>query len=570
MIGAGPVTHFILFMTGFIVPQLSGAAGALGATGTASATSSTISAAPTLKQRQDCEVAVTKALHNALSIAPRNDSSAGPAEAPVSKDALQNAQQKSLQKALNDALKKWPECYIAQEQLGVLAEKGGNLKGALDYFIIAKHNAPDERWPFLNFHIGRLFLDLRSDDRAELYLKVALNQGAFPVQTGYLLGYLYYKQGRYFEAEPYFRAAVDYTTHALHPTSIRDESLWDTDLQFIQACRFYLGEIYALEGFERRAVRNLQEAEVGESPEMRRAAWLLHANLNRAVKTYSFGASYFYDSNIALLGSDQPLPSELSGQASHGLKGTAFGSYQSSPARSWGYGIDGSAAFKYHLTANLNQFDSLELQPAFWVGYWNLKTWDFTARYEVSRVGLSSFSFPIYEMSHGPILTYSFFPDLLWTYSASYRLLMKSYSEDSLGGSAIANDRSGIEHELTIRAAMDGLNPRIKPWGQYRFSLNTPSGDHYRYLGNALELGLDALLIQRWHALASFGVDYRSYDSAVPNRTETHYLGRLALRGGLLRNMILSIDLIYDQKASTSALYAWGRTALETGVVWQY
>lgn len=88
---------------------------------------------PTVKQRQDCELFVTKGI--------------------VKRNAGADAEAETFFK---DALQQWQDCYLAHEQLAWLNERKGDLKASIDSLLKAKHSSPDDRWSFLNFHIGEI------------------------------------------------------------------------------------------------------------------------------------------------------------------------------------------------------------------------------------------------------------------------------------------------------------------------------------------------------------------------------------------------------------------------------
>ena len=190
------------------------------AAGTAQALDRLTPDGPTLKQRQDCEMHVTRG-----------------------QIALQAGQVDGALGAFNQGLVAWPQCYLAMEGLAVVAERQGDLKGAIEHYLRAKHASPDDRWGHQNFHVGRLYVDLKADERAETYLEVALSQDANVAQTHYLLGFIHHRRGDYLKAEEHFLSA---------DRLVRAGDAWAQDRRLKQAVSYYLGETYVRLGFNRR------------------------------------------------------------------------------------------------------------------------------------------------------------------------------------------------------------------------------------------------------------------------------------------------------------------------------
>jgi hypothetical protein len=319
-------------------------------------------------------------------------------------------------------------------------------------------------------------------------------------------------------------------------------------------------------GFRRLAVQNLWSAEAGESTEVRRTAWRLHALHNKILPSFGFGVFHRYDTNVPLFSDGQVSTWEIpTNTGTHALQLMWDGKLETSPGRRFSAGIEGVATFNYHLKKVVRAFDELRLAPSLWVRYWQLTNWRVTGRYDIQRTGYSRGKYLPYEWVHGPGVEGELFVGR-GTLSARYNLFMKSYPEDT--AVTALDRRDGYAHVLTVRGAFDGPSPWWRPEAEYRLTLNVANGDNFRYVGNAFELLNHLRLFYRTEALLGVGGEWRSFEGLWARQDRL-----LRVRGGLRSKIAgpftATFDVNYTKALSNVNLYRYDRWEVLTGAVFR-
>lgn len=497
---------------------------------------------PSLKQRQLCELHVTQG-YLAL--------------------AKQNTQQNSTAQAeslFNKGMSVWPECYLAAEGLAIIKEKKNDLRGALEALLAVKRISPDERWPHLNYHIGRLYLELKAEERAEIYLKVAQNQGVFPVQVRYLLGYLAYRRGLFLIAEDYFQQAL----------VLAEESQDAEDRALRQTLNAYLAECYARLGYPKDAVIRARAAEAGDHTEPRKGAWRIHATQNRWLKEYGFGVFHFYDGNAARFSAGQSVAGDLSNKSSHGINVVWDGRIESPPTKNFGGGAEGVVSWAFNMAESLDRFDELKIMPRAWARYSDLQHYELRAGYEFSSAGFGRYTYSSYEIAHGPWLAGEMLTLHRWALSAQYRFNIKSYPQDTGPLWVGEDDRDGLFQELRISLAAKGPNPGLRPKLSYRLAYNSADGKNFTYLGHGMDAFVRLRLPARSELFSGMSLDLRSYGQSLVERSDKVLALRIGANSALFDRFLVSLDLTYEKLFSNINPFRYDRFAVHTGVLFRF
>lgn len=498
---------------------------------------------PTLKQRQDCELHVTRGY---LALQSGSDATAiGAAETAFSK-----------------ALSVWPQCYLALEGQAILREKRGEPRRALELLVALKRLSPDDRWPHLNYHIGRLYLSIKAYDRAELYLNVARSQGVFEAQTSYLLGLLSFQTGQYLQAESDFLRALQ----AIQQSS----KLEDKELE--QTVNVYLAECYVRLGLEQDAIVRARAAERGQSATLRKAAWRLHAIENRWQKNYGFGFFHFFDGNAALATKGNATPNDLAQNSSHGFALIWDGKIESTPAKKWGLGAEAVALLKFHLAESLDRFDELRLNPRLWARYGNLQDWQARLGYELNRGGFGRYTYSAFETIQGPYAEFEMQPLHRWAWTAKYHLQLKSYPLDlgPLPFWGAANDRDAVAHVLGFSMASKGPNPVWRPRFDYELTVNQADGVNFRYTGHRIYGGQNIRVLRNTDLHSGLSIESRSYGQSVDNRQDWDFALSLGFKSALYQRFVLSFDANLMRNLSSNRAFRYDRGLFYTGILFRF
>ncbi|MEW6057247.1 MAG: tetratricopeptide repeat protein [Bdellovibrionota bacterium] len=460
--------------------------------------------------------------------------------------------------SFKEALGNDPRNFLAMEYLALIQEQRADLKSAIAWLVKAKHRAPEARWPVLNFQIGRLYYFQKNVERAEIYLKLAVDQNVHEVSANYLLGYLYYTQERYLEAERY-----------LHQAKVRAQShsASGTERAMLQPVNYYLGEAYARLGFVRYSIAILRQCEYGESWELRSTAWKVHSELNKPLFSASLGVFGQYDSNVILLPIDTALPVEYTSEGAIGSVLMGAASAQTSPAKRWIFGVEGNGYLNNRLNGSLARFDVLSLGGAGWVNYWNQKDWSLVARYELEHVWLNRNAFESFQSAHGPVVSAVYAPFQRWNWEAGAQLRINSFANDLLTG---ADRRSGVAYVPFLRASLKAPNPRFRPTLTYQYEQDEADGVNFQ--SRAHVLSADALwrAWEKTHLSLGFGLRFTGFPNHLAGRDDQTSVYRAGLNHILNLNWMLIFDVVRVHNGSSLPDFSYDRTTLTAGATYTF
>lgn len=472
--------------------------------------------------------------------------------------ALNASRYDEAEKHFKAALEQDPRNFVAMEYLGATEEGRGRFQEALGWYVKAKHTAPEQRWGEINFQLGRVYLYLKNYERAELYLKLAVEQDGHLTAAQYTLGYLYYRQGRYFEAHEHLRRARD---RVLRPAARLSERA------MLQAIHYYLGEVYARLGFTHYAIATLRETEHGESWEVRNAAWRVHAELNKSAPHLRLGTFLQFDSNTILLPSGGTLPSELTTVGSVSNITTIDGGWQTSPTKRWSFGVDGSFYLNTHFTQELAAFDVLSLATDGWVGYWNQRDWSIKGWYEFSHALTDRTSYTAFQTLHGPAFSVSYAPFQRWNYELGFRHRFNSYADDLTTGPDI---RSGTSSVVFLRVGLKTPNPRFRPSLGYTFEYDDAKGINFDGSFHTLHAEASWRVFTKTHLIGSLSWGIHIYPSHLAAREDKQTEFRLGVNHLLTENWMLLGNVVQLDNNSNLNDFQYSRFTFTTGATYTF
>jgi len=482
-------------------------------------------------------------------------------EVEIAKGIL-NLNEKKLEVAeqhFRKALEHDPRNFIAYEYIASIRERQANLKDAIVQLAKAKHIAPIGRTGVLNFQMGRLYLLVKNYGRAEIYLKLAVKQSAHIAASNYLLGYLMYVHNRYFEAHAFF--------HEARQRVIR-RGARDVERDLLQPINYYLGEVYARLGFNRYAITRLRETEVGDSWEVRSAAWRVHSELNKTQYSFTVGGFFQYDTNVLLLPIEGAiLPLEYASQASPKTVFTASGSVNTSPAKKWVFGADASAYLNTHFMAGLGEFDVFQLSGSPYVNWWNLKDWSMLLRYELSNALVDRTAFTRFQTTHGPLASITYTPFQKWNYELGGQFRMNSYANDLPTGPDL---RSGDTVMGFLGVSLRSPNPRFRPSFRYQFEQDNAQGLNFQSRAHMLWLEGDWRLFYKTHFIFAGSYAKVGYPFSLQGRSDALTQMRITVRHNLNAHWNLIGDISQLSNASTLANFRYRRLVMSMGATYSF
>ena len=462
------------------------------------------------------------------------------------------------EKRFKTALNHDPRNFVAMEYLGATEEGRGRFQEALAWYVKAKHAAPEPRWGEINFQLGRVYLYLKNYERAELYLKLAVEQEGHSTASQYTLGYLHYRQGRYFDAHEHLRHAKE---RVLRPAARLSERA------MLQAINYYLGEVYARLGFTHYAISTLRETEHGESWEVRNAAWRVHAELNKSSFHLRLGTFLQFDSNTILLPSGSTLPSELSTAASVSNITTVDGGWQSSPTKRWSFGVDGSFYLNSHFDQQLAAFDVLNLAGDTWVGYWNQHDWSIKGWYDFSHALTDRNEYTAFQTLHGPAFSTTYAPFQRWNYELGLKYRFNSYADDLTTG---PNIRSGTSYVAFLSVGLKAANPRFRPSFGYTFELNDANGINFDARLHTLHAEANWRLLTKTHVVGSASWGIHLYPNHLAAREDTQTEFRIGINHLLTERWMLLANMVQLDNDSNLPDFEYSRFTFTTGATYTF
>lgn len=456
------------------------------------------------------------------------------------------------------ALKWDPRNFVAVEYLSSVYERKGDLSNAIATLARAKHMAPKSRWGHINFQIGRLYLVSKNLERAEVYLRLAQDEGGPITAVFYTLGYLLYLEERFFEAEHYLHEA---RMRATRRTALAPER------EMIQAINYYLGEIYARLGFTQYAVLTLRGTELGDSWEVRQAAWRVHSEINHYSYYVTLGFFGQFDSNVVVVPVNGALPTEFSSQGGFGTVLTANSGIQTSPAKKWVAGLDGTFYLNNHINKTLAGFDVLNLGVDAWVNFWNQENWSFLGRYDFNDVLNDRKSFSKFQSTTGPLLSANYFPFQRWNWEAGAQYRMNSFATDIGSG---PDRRSGTTYVGYFRASLRAPNPRLRPTFGYTFELDNANGLNFQARSHILSVEADWRLFSQTHFVGGITVSRVLYPNHLQGRTDTIEQVRMGLNHIFTPHWIGVGDITSIGDESSLGGYSYKRLIVTAGATYTF
>lgn len=456
------------------------------------------------------------------------------------------------------ALEKDPRNFVALEYIGSTQERRGDLKTAVAYLAKAKHLAPKGRWGQINFQIGRLYLTLKNYERAEIYLKLARDQGGQLTAVNYLLGYLLYLEERYFEAEYYLHEA---RMRAIRRTALPPER------QMLQAINYYLGELYARLGFVQYAVTTLRETEVGDSWEVRQGAWRVHSEFNRMSYYLTLGSFGQFDSNVVLVPSGGSLPVDFSSQAGMGTVLTTNGGWQTSPARKWVFGIDSALYLNDHLNQTLVAFDVFDVAFDAWVNYWNRKDWSLVARFDFNDAFTDRRKFTRFQTATAFTISGNYLPFQRWNWETGFQYRINNFATDLPSG---PDRRSGHTYVGYLRASLKAPNPRLRPTLGYTFEADETEGDNFQARNHIFLAEASWRLFSRTHLVGGLQLTKSAYPSHINGRDDSTLQAKLGFNHIFTPHWTGILDITQLEDTSTLVDFSYKRLIVTGGVTYTF
>jgi tetratricopeptide (TPR) repeat protein len=456
------------------------------------------------------------------------------------------------------ALEKDRRNFLAMEYLASVQERRNDYRGAIGWLAKAKHLAPAARSGLLNFQIGRLYLVMGDRERSAIYLRLAIEQKGHLTAAHYLLGYLYYKDGKFFEAHEHLNKA--------RMSALRIGSR-EAEREMLQAINYYLGEVYARLGFNQYAIVLLRQTEVGDSWEIRNAAWRVHSELNHPTGYLNLGLFGQYDSNVAVLPIDETIrPVEFSSGDSLGSVLTVNAGYQTKPAKRWVLGIDGGLYLNNHFRNQMAEFDVMQFSGAAWVNFWNLRDWSLTARYFFDHALVNRNAFSTYQDMNGPMFIADYFPFQRWNWSLGFQYRLNSFATDPpIAG---PDRRSGHTYVGFATLSLRAPTPRFRPTLGYIFEKDDAQGQNFQSNTHTLFGDADYRLFERTHLLAGLKYSFATFPSSIQGREDTAAQAHLTINYIADRHWLYVFDLTQVGVGSTNMFYSYKRMVVTTGVTY--
>ena len=461
-------------------------------------------------------------------------------------------------KHFQKALEHDPRNFVALEYLASTSERKGNLQDAIAYLAKAKHLAPKGRWGQINFQMGRIYLGLKNYERSEIYLRLALDQGGQATATNYTLGYLLYLEKRWFEAEHHLHEA---RMRALRRTALPVER------QLIQSIDYYLGEIYARLGFIQYGVAMLRDTEVGDSWEVRNGAWRVHSELNHPMWYATLGLFGQYDTNVVLVPIGGVLPIDFSSQSALSSVFTTNAGWQTSPAKSWVGGIDGSSYLNNHLNNTLGAFDVLDFALDLWGSWWNQRDWAFTLRYDLNDALTDRSSFSRFQSDNAITVSANYFPFQRWNWEAGFQYRSDNFATDLPTG---ADQRSGYSLIGFVKGSLKAPNPRLRPSFGYTFEADAANGVNFQSRNHTLFAEADWRLFSKTHLIGGITFEKSFYPNHLNGRLDTIEQIRLGVNQVFDEHWVGVLDINSIEDASTLGTFSYQRLVVTCGATYTF
>lgn len=461
-------------------------------------------------------------------------------------------------KHFEKALEKDPRNFVALEYIGSTHERRGDLRTAIAYLAKAKHLAPKGRWGQINFQIGRLYLLLKNYERSEIYLRLALDQGSQLTAVNYTLGYLLYLEERFFEAEYYLH---DARMRATRRTALPPER------QMLQAIDYYLGEIYARLGFVQYAVTMLRGTEVGDSWEVRQGAWRVHSEFNHMNWYLTLGLFGQFDSNVVLVPDGATLPVDFSSQSSLGSVFTVNTGWQTSPAKKWVAGVDGSFYLNNHLNTSLAPFDVADFAVDGWLNYWNREDWSFLGRADFNDALTDRHSFTRFQTATALTVSATYLPFQRWNWEGGFQFRSNNFATDLPNG---PDRRSGQSYAGFFRASLKAPNPRLRPTLGYTFDVDQTNGQNFQSRSHILLGELDWRLWSRTHLVGGVQFAKTSYPNHINGRSDTILQEKIGMNHLFTQHWTGLLDITQLEDTSTLTEFSYKRLIGTVGATYTF
>ncbi len=461
-------------------------------------------------------------------------------------------------KHFETALKKDPRNFVALEYISSTHERRGDLNLAIGFLAKAKHLAPKGRWGQLNFQIGRLYLTLKNYERSEIYLRLTLDQGGQATAANYTLGYLLYLEERFFEAESYLHSARQ---RAIRRTALIPER------QMIQAIDYYLGEIYARLGFVQYSIVMLRGTELGDSWEIRQGAWRVHSELNTWGYYLTLGEFGQYDSNVAIVPVGGTLPVDFSSSSSFGNVLTFNGGVQTSPAKTWVFGLDTQAYWNTHLNQTLGPFDVLSYGLGAWANYWNRQNWSYVARMEYNSILTDRANFTQFQSTSTLGISANYFPYQRWNWEFGFQYRINGFTTDLPTG---PDRRSGHTYVGFTRIGMKSPNPRLRPSLGYSFEADATEGENFQSKNHIFMLEADWRLFAKTHLVGGLTFEKSYFANSVQGRRDTVQQLKLGVNQFFSPQWMGMISLTQIGDESTLGQFSYSRLVMTGGATYTF
>ncbi len=437
-----------------------------------------------------------------------------------------------------DTLKIEPNHFIAMEYLSVCAEKLGELDQAIAWLEKILGITTPQRRGAVYFHLGRLYLLLNQNNLAKKYLEKTIVEGTFLTQAHYGLGFLFYQEQKYEDAEYYFHKAQDLAQR---------KSATDAEREFIQPCHYYLAIIYTRIGYIDYAVSNLRNTEVGPSWEMRKTAWKIHAELNEV----------FWQGSIGVFGQyiKTPVLYSLHHQGALDVQTVTFplasllfihNQIRTAPSRRWGAEIENELSFEkfFNDAATLNDQSYGKLVAS--VTYSDLKKMKLKLGYLGAASIVDSLAFSSFQASHGPTFSYTYYPSERWNWETGLYTLFN----DALRGEPSFN---GLYYAGYVRGILFSPNPSIRPSIEYSYGADLTAPNEFKLQMHRVMIGARFDLSRRLQFEPGLGVARYSYPSHPIVRKDLRFEGKGVFSIFLGKDWYFLLKGFYEKNNSTGA-----------------
>ncbi len=446
--------------------------------------------------------------------------------------------------------------YIAHEYLALINERNEKLSDSVNHLSQARKLAPKKRRGFICYHLGRLYTNLKDQEKAIEALQCAIQYDAFLVASNYSLGFLYYSNHRYREAEAYLYKAW---------LLARDADATEVEKKYQQSIAYYLAEISARYSRDVQAIRFVDEVEAGSSFEIRNTAWRLKSELGNAGFAADVGAYLGYDSNVVLLPNSSILPTDFASKAA--ITNTVVGNvaYQSSLTSPFQWRVPVTVYVKNNWHLDLGGYDVLYMHASPEIAWTNRRDYRLQVNYLASNSIVDRKNWYRFHTNHGPDVSITYTPYDRWRYRLGARYLMNDFTFDLPVG---PDRRSGAQLSIYGEAVLDALNPRFRPRIALDYTVDATLGQNFQAKWYRGLLGLESNITERLLVDVSGRYALGDYVNHLQDREdallEFSVVGSYTLKSDLR----FICNFSYINQTSSLRVFTYERFIFSSGIVY--